>query len=144
MNIFTYGSLIFPEVLDALTERYFEHEDITVPGFERRTLIGKPYPGVIRNDGTSVEGRLWFDLDRDSVEILDRFEDTDYERRSIEIETRTRGRVNASMYIIPDSLKQTLSDEPWDKEHFMREHLAEYVSMCRAFRNEVSQHFRAR
>lgn len=137
MNVLAYGSLLFPEVLEALTGSRFESEDLILRHFQRRTLRGEIYPGLIEHPGGAVDCRLWFDVDAESMEILDRFEDRCYERRIIPIETRSRGAAEALFYVIPRSLAGVLSDEPWEPGFFKQNHLRPYVEMCRKFRAET-------
>ncbi len=137
MNVFTYGSLIFPEVMEALTAQQFKYEDVVLSNFERRALVGKPYPGLIAKVGAIVEGRLWFDLDKSSIEILDQFEGARYERRTAVMDCPSQGQVTASFYVTPPALENTLTNEPWDVAHFKSRHLTRYVSMCRRFRQDV-------
>lgn len=46
INIFTYGSLMFDSVMDALvTEKYSSKKGV-LKGYRRRKLIGQRYPGI--------------------------------------------------------------------------------------------------
>lgn len=140
MNIFTYGSLMFPEVIEALTKQNFLFEDITLANFERCGIIGKQYPGLYEKVGSSVDVRLWFDIDKESLQMLNRFEDSIYERRVINAKCVYRGSVDAIIYVIPPNNEYMLTYEPWDINYFKNKHLAEYVSMCQRFRaNELAK-----
>jgi gamma-glutamylcyclotransferase (GGCT)/AIG2-like uncharacterized protein YtfP len=134
MNVFTYGSLMYAEVIEALTACHFSFEDVALPGFERRALTGKKYPGLREETKSSVDGRLWFDVDEGSLRMLDLFEDPLYERRSVEIMSKSRGLIEARAYVVPPKLERTFAPEPWDKDAFEANHLEQYVSMCRRFR----------
>lgn len=137
MNVFSYGSLMFPEVFTALTGREYQFEGVTLPGFERRAIIGKIYPGLRGDSDTFTDGRLWFDLDDEAMRILDLFEDPRYDRRTVEVASLTRGLVEARAYVIPPSLESTLANDPWDEVKFVDEHLSQYIQMCREFRADT-------
>lgn len=139
MNLFTYGSLMFPEVMHALTERVFQYEDASLSGFDRYLLNGRKYPGIIENTDSRVEGRVFFDIDSTSLEILDQFENSIYERRIVEIHTISRAQVKARAYIVPVTAREALSELRWSADEFSRAHLANYVEMCRRFRAELCQ-----
>ena len=83
VNVFAYGSLMYPEVFAALTGAPSSFEDLCVQGFERRAVSGKPYPGLRENPASSVDGRLWFDIDDEALRILGTFEGSLYERRAL-------------------------------------------------------------
>lgn len=114
MNLFTYGSLTYPQVLEALTEQTFSFEDLGLPGFERSAIIDKMYHGIRENPLEAVDGRLWFNVSDHAMRILDRFEDPLYERRSIEVFTGTRGKIVARAYVVPRELEHTLTLTAWD------------------------------
>ena len=137
MSAGTYGSLMYPRVMEALTKHHFSFEDITLLGFERRAILGKKYPGLRQNSESSVNGRIWFEVDEASTRILDRFEDPLYERRTVEILSSTRGLIEARAYVVPAQLEHTLAEEPWDQDSFEKIHLAQYVLMCGRFRADV-------
>lgn len=134
VNVFAYGSLMYPEVLTALAGALPSFEDLCVQGFERRVVGGKPYPGLRENPASSVDGRLWFDIDDETLRILDGFEGSLYERRTLRLVSRRRGSVNAEAYIVPASRLHALADVPWERERFERHYLGRYVKICRGFR----------
>jgi len=137
MNIATYGSLTIPQVMTALLGKDFASEPIVINGYERFTLAGKRYPGLIESPGKSVDARIYFDLDPTSVEILDKFEDEIYDRVTISVETSSRGSVQARAYVVPLSNKNLLSTTPWIAEDFIKIHLSDYVEMCKRFRAKI-------
>jgi gamma-glutamylcyclotransferase (GGCT)/AIG2-like uncharacterized protein YtfP len=139
MNVFTYGTLMFPEVMECLTSRQFTCEDAVLANYERRKLLGKSYPGLVQAAGAQVAGKLYFDVDEDSLTILDCFEDEIYDRRHIPIQSLSKGEVIALTYIIPDHLLSTVSSEAWDLEEFKRKHLSNYLEMCRRVRADILQ-----
>jgi len=100
MNVYTYGSLMFPEVMEALTERIFKFEDLRLQGFERFKLKEKKYPGVIENGNAFLSGRVWFDLDSASLDILDAFEDKIYTERSLDFRPNPKA-IRRSVYCGP-------------------------------------------
>ena len=137
MHVFTYGTLMFPEVMVALTGREFTWEDIEVPGFDRRTLAGRIYPGLFKAPGRHVEGRLYFNVDASSIGVLEAFEDAFYERRMIEVCSPAKGRMMALAYVIPRACLHLLSAEAWDPVAFRLRHLYAWVEMCQTFRADV-------
>lgn len=128
---------MLPEVMQALLAKEFPSELVTLNGFERFTLIGKRYPGLVKSEQSKVTGRIYFDLDQTSIEILDRFEDEIYERIVLPVETERLGVVEARAYVVPTNSKALLSERPWIEQEFKEEHLTDYVEMCGRFRKKI-------
>ena len=137
MNVVTYGSLMFGEVMFALLNHDFPSEAVLLTNYARFKMAGKRYPGLIWTPGEKVQGRIYFDLDDDSLDVLDQFEDEAYERKVLEINTQSRGIVSARGYVIPEEGKEFLSADAWSPDEFLEVHLQEYISMCRRFRNRI-------
>jgi len=136
MDVFSYGTLMFPEVLEALTEKHFEFEELSLAGYERRLVRGEIYPAVREEARSRISGRLWFDIDDLSLEILDFFEDVLYEHRNVELASERRGLSKARLYVVPKHLEARLSDALWYESEFREKHLVHYLPRCRNYRAE--------
>lgn len=137
MNVLAYGTLMFPEVMEALTGKQFPSEAYELKGFVRRRLIGQLYPGLIEKVGETVCCSLYFDIDPASLQILDQAEDQCYERRMMEVVSVSRGALSARVYVIPLTRARLLSEERWDHEAFRERHLTEYVMLCKQHRQSL-------
>ncbi|HTO09335.1 MAG TPA: gamma-glutamylcyclotransferase family protein [Myxococcota bacterium] len=124
MNLFTYGSLVFAEVMRAVTGRSFAHEPARLPGWTRVCIRGTRFPGVRARASASTSGVLWRGLDPRSVARLDRFETHHYERRTLTVRTSAGENVSAEVYVIAEAHLGALSQEPWRPDRFARESLA--------------------
>ena len=134
--VFTYGTLEIPEVMEAVTGQTFPSVDATAHGFVRYLLNEKIYPGMKVEAHASTFGRVYLNVDEQSLRILDEFEDEIYERKLIEVIIRTGGSCRAFAYLIPHLAYQTLSSEPWNKEEFLSKYFDTYVESCRLFHEE--------
>jgi gamma-glutamylcyclotransferase (GGCT)/AIG2-like uncharacterized protein YtfP len=137
MHLATYGTLMLPEVMQALLKKEFSSEPITLNGFERFILVGECYPGLIKSEQSKVLGRIYFDLDPTSFEIIDRFEDEIYKRVMLPVQTAGRGLVEALAYVIPVNSRALLSEIPWSEDIFIKTHLTNYIEMCGRYRNKI-------
>jgi gamma-glutamylcyclotransferase (GGCT)/AIG2-like uncharacterized protein YtfP len=133
MHVFAYGTLQFPEVVQAVTGRRFPWEPAVLDGYERRRVRGRDYPGIIVARGRHAAGQLYRDVDARSVTLMDRFEGALYERDRVIVTTADGAPVTADVYVVPPSRGHALSAEPWDGERFAAEHLAVFVESCRRF-----------
>jgi gamma-glutamylcyclotransferase (GGCT)/AIG2-like uncharacterized protein YtfP len=132
-RVFAYGTLQIADVMEAVTGRVFPSEPAVLDGYERRRVKGRSYPGVTVAPGRCTRGLLYADVDARSMELLDRFEGALYERRRVPVTTNGRTRVEAEVYVVPESRRDRLSAEAWDPDRFAAEQLASFVQSCRDF-----------
>ena len=130
-HVFTYGSLVVPEVMEAVTGRQFQYAESLLPEFERFVLKGQSYPGIIHTGHGSTVGRVYFDIDDESLERLDHFEDDYYVRQIVDVETLDHPELKAFTYVIPLDQRDLLSDDPWDESRFVAESLEAFLAWTR-------------
>lgn len=149
MHLFTYGTLMFPEVWRIIvcpdhSGKDFETTPATLPGYEIRRVHDAVYPGIIISNAlnsdprppasSAVPGLLYFELDPASVARLDRFEGDDYRRASVQVTTPDHGEITADTYIIPPENRHLLTDELWTPAEFQkRGDLARFVAKYEGF-----------
>lgn len=129
-NIFVYGTLIFPEIVFALTGKNFKTQNATLEGYRRYKIfddnIPRRYPAIAESEGHKVEGKILFEVDEESLKILDFFEEEDYFRKELTVLTDNDRKVSAFVYLWNSELKEKLKSD-WSPEEFEKEHLQEYV-----------------
>jgi gamma-glutamylcyclotransferase (GGCT)/AIG2-like uncharacterized protein YtfP len=125
--IFAYGTLEFVEVMDAVAGRCFPSRPARLAGYARRLITGRRYPGIIPAEGHTTEGTLYSEVDGASLQRLDAFEGSLYRRIEVQVSTQEGEPRSAWAWVVPDELRDLLSDEPWDKQRFAREELAGFV-----------------
>src|SRR5262245_22448817 len=131
MNLFAYGSLVFAEVMRAVTGRSFAHEPARLAGWTRVCIRGTRFPGVRARASAATSGVLWRGLDARALEYLDRFETHHYERRTLSVRTGAGEDVPAEVYVIADAHLGDLSQEPWDRAQFARQSLGRLLRSLR-------------
>lgn len=134
--VFTYGTLLFPEVFEAVTGRVFVSLEAVVAGLVRYGVRDAVFPGVVVGRSERLDGRVYLDVDARTLARLDRFEDVLYERRQVEARLADGRTLAADAWVVPPRHAGELDGAPWDPETFRRRHLAHYLDMCRAFRAE--------
>ena len=81
MSRFVYGSLLAPEVLDALLGRVPDRTPATLPGFVRRRIKDAVFPAIYPAEdpsNASVSGEVLTGMSRRELAVLDWFEDEAY------------------------------------------------------------------
>ncbi|MDG2306198.1 MAG: gamma-glutamylcyclotransferase [Candidatus Binatia bacterium] len=132
--VFTYGTLMFPVVMDTVTGQTLESHRASLAGFQRFGVSGEVYPGIVEAEGKTTLGRLYLAVDDDTLAVLDRFEDWLYERRTLEVELKEGGSFTAEVWMVPERYADRLDGRPWDPFGFMGGDLEAYLESCRAFR----------
>lgn len=124
--LFTYGTLLFPEVLHALIGRVPQSQIASADGWRVAALKNRTYPGLVASPGEIAHGRLLPGLSDDEWRLLDNFEDRKYELRQI---TLLDGQ-NGLAYVWTDDTETCAN--AWDIKSFILTHLPTYVKRCAA------------
>lgn len=134
MNVFTYGSLMFPQVWDTVVGREFATIRGTATAYAIYRVSGATFPGIIAEAGCEVRGLVYLDVDEESVARLDRFEDTFYDRLTLSIDCEDGERRDADAYVIPEKNRSILTAEQWTAEHFESSGgLADFIARFQGF-----------
>ena len=136
MSRFVYGSLMAPEVLQALLGRVPDRTEATARGYRRLAIEDRVYPALIRCDDRDarVRGEIIRGMSRRELAVLDWFEDEAYVPTRVEVETDAGATETVTCYLWDDT---TRTAGEWSFQHFRAAHLAAYVEMCEAFREDV-------
>ncbi len=128
MDLFAYGTLLFPEVLRALLGRVPPLAPATASGWRVAALPGRVYPGLVADQHATANGLVISGLDRAECRLLDAYEDIDYRLMAI---TLTDGR-SCPTYVWRG---EVLAGD-WDPHGFAADHLARYAERCARWRAE--------
>ncbi|MDX1548434.1 MAG: gamma-glutamylcyclotransferase family protein [Rhodothermales bacterium] len=131
MNLFVYGTLLFPEVMEAVTGRRLDAEDAVLTGYHRLAVRHRVYPGLTETPGATVAGRLYRGLTPALMSRLDRFEGPLYERRRLPVQRADLGFTEAFVYVVRPEHRDALDDREWDPAHFAEHHLPAYLAASR-------------
>ena len=130
-TVFCYGTLVWPEVLEAVTGQRFRGAQAVLPGFARFRLRDEVYPSVVEREGAQTEGRVWLGVDARALARLDAYEGELYERRRLDVRGEDGGAFAAWTYVLHPREQGRLSEEPWDRDAFAARHLADFLAGLR-------------
>lgn len=126
LNVFTYGSLMFPAVWGSVVRGNYPSAPATIRGFRRVRVRDREHPALIVAHGSAlVTGRVYFDVDASDVARLDYFETSNYAR--VTVATTLEGKaISAQAYLALnfDSLLET----DWDAAEFERTGLPVFLA----------------
>jgi len=150
---FVYGTLMFPEVLKALTGRVPHSEPAMIHNYRRFAIRNQVFPATVPSTSAdTVTGLILYDLQPKDLEILDAFEGEEYYKVPIKaillqqqsatappsIKSTTK-EVETFVYIWQESLRHLLLPQEWDPDFFVQQHLESYTIMCQEFSANPSE-----
>lgn len=127
--LFAYGTLVFGEVMAAVTGRVGTPVEAVLEGFGRRRVRGASYPGIAPRSGERVPGRLWAGVTAEDLVRLDRFEGSMYDRQAHIVQTPPGPR-KAWVYVVRASQRWMLASRDWDPAEFRARAIARYGRGC--------------
>ncbi|MDP6980786.1 MAG: gamma-glutamylcyclotransferase family protein [Myxococcota bacterium] len=131
VNVFAYGSLVAPDVMQVVTGRAHEHVRARLPAFARYVLVGRVYPGIVPEPESAIDGRLYFGVSEAELRRLDWWEDEEYDRERVEVEVVAGERVAAWTYVVAPEHRSLLGDTAWSEERFIEEDLSDFLAHTR-------------
>lgn len=126
-HIFTYGSLMFPQVWSRVVRGAYRSEPATLAGYARFAVAGRSYPGIAARRDAHVDGVLYFDVTPQDMAVLDAFEGDEYRRERVRVTLGNGAPLDAAVYVY--LYPQKLSDSPWSPQRFrIADFLAAYCT----------------
>lgn len=118
-NIFTYGSLMFPQVWPLVVAGSYRKTGAVLRGYERKGVKGEVYPVLVPSSPYSqVHGVVYFDVSPDDLSRLDIFEGEYYFRKTEQVTTEDAEAISAGVYILKEEYYTIISPHGWDAEQF--------------------------
>lgn len=134
MNVFTYGSLMFADVWNAVVRGYYSGSVGRIKGFVRRRVKNETYPALIHSASNDVlQGYIYFNVSKLDLNRLDRFEGDYYQREIVKVALEEGASTNAAVYVFKDEHAGLVDEEPWDVNWFEREGLAMFLRAYKGF-----------
>jgi gamma-glutamylcyclotransferase (GGCT)/AIG2-like uncharacterized protein YtfP len=128
-NLFTYGSLMFPEVWGRVVDGRYRSQGATLRGFVRRQVRGETYPAIVPGAaGSCLEGVLYHGILPHDLARLDRFEGDCYVRTAVGVLSAAGSTVDAFAYVLKEEYRHILSAEEWDDAAFEKEGMRLFLS----------------
>ena len=124
-NLFVYGSLLFPEIVNELTGSNFQSKPAILKDYTRVLVHGADYPAIIKEKKTEVEGMILFNVDSAALNIISFYEGGDYDK--VLVTVNENGYKIPALTFVWRSEIDYLSDESWSMEHFKKESLDYYL-----------------
>ena len=128
MHVFTYGSLMFPDVWSRVVKGSYRALPVHAKDFARFAVRDETYPGAVVQAGAVLHGMLYCDVDTADLKALDRFEGADYQRIEIEVLAEDGQAYKAQIYLYLQTAQLSATD--WKPEEFrLSEFLATFCGL---------------
>ena len=125
-HLFVYGSLLFPELVTALTGKSFGYISAGLNGFKRCRVKGCDYPAIIEESGAIVKGYIIENVDKKSMQILTFFEGEEYEKKQNSI-SLLNTIINTALFVWVGD-RELLENRDWDADEFKKKSLEYYLN----------------
>jgi gamma-glutamylcyclotransferase (GGCT)/AIG2-like uncharacterized protein YtfP len=132
MRLFSYGTLQFPEVLQAVTGCHLEGEKAVLDDFACYTVRGKVYPGLVHEPQACTEGVVYAGIGEAHFRRLDEFEGELYERIRVCVTDEEGMPLQAWTYAVRNAMRARLTRTPWRREDFEVESLRAFLKKYQA------------
>lgn len=127
MNIFTYGSLMYPVVWQRVVRGSYTSERATIAGFRRVAVRDEDYPMLVADSPAAlVEGVVYRGVDAHDLQQLDAFEGAYYDRIVSGVVLVSGVVIEAQVYIANSIGLSHALPSPWDIGRFEAQGLARF------------------
>jgi len=117
-DLFVYGTLMFPRVVEAILGRCPEFQEATLSGYLRVRVKGQPYPVILPEAGSNVTGRVLVGLSQTEITTLDTFEGEMYCRANVEVAFANGSLRLVDVYRFASGYETEATDENWEPEAY--------------------------
>lgn len=128
-HIFTYGSLMFPEVWERVVNRRYKSCEAHTAGLVRRKISNSTYPVAFAGSPENVlDGRLYWNVSPADLGRLDRFEGEYYERKPILVASgQDETKISADVFLLKPKYKLLAGPDDWSPRHFQKHELQRFI-----------------
>ena len=124
--VFLYGTLMIPQVMDAVSGTVYSSRPADLPGYRRVLIRDEVYPAIVPDPDSTVSGHC-MEVDSNTLALFDTYEGPIYEREKLSI-FMSQGRESlAHTYLVRPAFRYLLTNQPWDPDQFVRDHLGNFL-----------------
>lgn len=135
MHLFAYGSLMFDEIWSKVVSGRYEKRQARLTGYSRREVAGETYPALVPGSpGDGVHGTVYFDLQPNDMERLDRFEGNQYRRKREVCQLSDGSQITVWVFLFRHEYGNRVTATEWRPEDFAKGGMATFLSGYRGFR----------
>jgi gamma-glutamylcyclotransferase (GGCT)/AIG2-like uncharacterized protein YtfP len=130
MNVFVSGPLMFRDLIKALTGKVFPVQSGVLHGYAQFTIRDEGQSAMIPFPDRVVEGVVYLDVDDQSLERLDAFQGSRFDREDVSVEAENGEWLEASAYCLKLRRRKILSAVEWSEDIYRDNFLKKDVAAC--------------
>jgi len=119
MDLFTYGTLMSPDIMARVAGCRLHSVPARLAGYRRTLVRGEVYPGIAEAVGHEVDGVLYLDATDEAMRRLDAFEGEMYDRQEVLVTMEGGESCTVMTYVFRPEFRHLLTDTPWDYQQFL-------------------------
>ncbi|KVH95618.1 AIG2-like protein D [Cynara cardunculus var. scolymus] len=136
-TVFVYGSLLADDVVRVLLNRIPQSSTAILNGYHRSSIKGRIYPAILPVKNKKVTGRVLLGISDTELDILDKFEDYEYDKRAVDVSLLDTSEIlQAYAYVWANSSDPDLYGE-WDFEEWKKRDMKDFLKMTTSFVEEL-------
>lgn len=112
LPLFTYGTLMYPDIIGPLLNRVPPARPGSVTGYRRLGVSGHDFPGLIPGGNDTVEGLVYDGLTMEEWERLTEYEGDFYILQETTVTCGSTAEA-ALVYLVRPGEQILLTDKPW-------------------------------
>lgn len=120
MDLFTYGTLMSPDIMARVAGCRLASLPARLTGYKRSLVRNEVYPGIAQAAGHAVDGILYLEVPDVAIRRLDAFEGEMYERLEVYVTTEGGQPRSAMTYVFRSAYRHLLTDLSWDYQTFLK------------------------
>lgn len=113
-SLFAYGTLQLPEITERVIGRELQGDPAYLDGYRCGLISRANFPGVVRDAGSTVSGKLLYGVTQQELELFDAYEGELYRRVWVDV---TLGECGAQaqcwVYLIAAWAQARVTNTPW-------------------------------
>ncbi|MCB0687557.1 MAG: gamma-glutamylcyclotransferase [Saprospiraceae bacterium] len=136
-SLFTYGTLMVPEIISSLLKRPLEGEPVTLLRYRRGLIRHERYPGILPSEKHSVSGVLYRNISSHEFQILNDYEGDLYQLEVVDVSHENRQQQErAFSYVLKMEFSRLLTEVEWSLDHFILHDLDSFLTGYQGFQNK--------
>jgi gamma-glutamylcyclotransferase (GGCT)/AIG2-like uncharacterized protein YtfP len=118
-NLFVYGTLLSNKIWKSIVNREYSSDSAVLKGYARKKVKGKNYPGLIEQDGSVVEGKIYYDISEEDFRKLDAYEGEEYARTKVSVQLSSGKSIESFTYLFKKEYFGKLTKSEWALTGFL-------------------------
>jgi gamma-glutamylcyclotransferase (GGCT)/AIG2-like uncharacterized protein YtfP len=118
-NLFVYGTLLSKGIWKSIVNREYSSDSAVLKVYARKKVKRKNYPGLIKRDGSKVEGMIYYDVSEEDFRNLDAYEGEEYVRKKVYVLLESGKGVDCFTYLFKKEYFGRLTKNEWALTGFL-------------------------